>query len=409
MRTQLVELLAQVADTVVAVLFGVPTRFQPVELFAFVGDFLVQIGETVLGAVVQFRFGLFRGLVVLRIAQQVRLLHLETVHLAAQFVDFLRRGVEFHAQVRCGLVHQIDGLVRQLASGNVAVRQGCRRDQRVVADGHLVVGLILRRDAAQDGDGVLHARLADEHLLETTFERRILFDVLTVFVQCGGADQAQFATGQHGLEHIARVHGAFGRARADDGVDLVDEGDDLPVGLLDLLKHALQTFLEFATVLGTSHHGAQVKRDKLLVLQGGRHVAGDDALRQAFDDGGFADARLADQHRIVLGTAGQDLDDAADFLVTADHRVELAFLRGGRQIGGVLLQSFIRAFRVGAGHLAVAAARGGQGVTQLIRGKTVLFQDVRALIRFRGRDCDQHEVDGDVLVSPPLHFFFGLR
>ena len=101
--------------------------------------------------------------------------------------------------------------------------------------------------------------------------------------------------------------------------------------------------------------------------------------------------------------------EVAESVSESNHRVELAFLRGGRQIGGVLLQSFIRAFRVGAGHLAVAAARGGQGVTQLIRGKTVLFQDVRALIRFRGRDCDQHEVDGDVLVSPPLHFFFGLR
>ena len=127
--------------------------------------------------------------------------------------------------------------------------------------------------------------------------------------------------------------------------------------------------------------------------------AGDDALRQAFDDGGFADARLADQHRIVLGTAGQDLDDAADFLVAADHRVELAFLRGGRQIGGVLLQSFIRAFRVGAGHLAVAAARGGQGVTQLIRGKTVLFQDVRALIRFRGRDYVLKQIFGPIFES----------
>ncbi len=54
------------------------------------------------------------------------------------------------------------------------------------------------------------------------------------------------------------------------------------------------------------------------------HVAVDDAQRQTFDDGGLADAGLADQHRIVLGAARQHLDGAADFLVAADHRIELA-------------------------------------------------------------------------------------
>ena len=170
--------------------FGVPARFEPVELLAFVGDFLVQVGQAVFGAVVEFGFGLVGGFVVLRVAQQIRLFHLQAFHLAGEFVDFLRRGVEFHAQVRCGLVDQVDGLVRQLAAGDVAVRQCCGCDQRVVADGDLVVRLVFGGDAAQDGDGVLHAWLADEHLLESAFERRILFDVLAVFVQCGGADQA---------------------------------------------------------------------------------------------------------------------------------------------------------------------------------------------------------------------------
>ena len=38
-----------------------------------------------------------------------------------------------------------------------------------------------------------------------------------------------------------------------------------------------------------------------LVAQALRHVAGDDALGQALDDRGLADAGLADQHRVVLG------------------------------------------------------------------------------------------------------------
>ncbi len=78
-------------------------------------------------------------------------------------------------------------------------------------------------------------RLADQHLLEAPLQRRVLLDVLAVLVERGRADHPQLAAGQHRLEHVAGVHRALaGRAGADDGVQLVDEGDDLAVGVLDL-------------------------------------------------------------------------------------------------------------------------------------------------------------------------------
>ena len=78
---------------------------------------------------------------------------------------------------------------------------------------------------------------------------------------------------------------------------------------------------------GAGDHRAEVERHQLLALQRLRHVAVDDAQRQALDDGGLADAGLADQHGIVLGAAAQHLDGAADLLVAADHRIELAVAR----------------------------------------------------------------------------------
>ena len=67
-----------------------------------------------------------------------------------------------------------------------------------------------------------------------------------------------------------------------------------------------------------------------LLLQAFRHFAVDDALREAFDDRGLADAGLADQHGVVLRAPLQHLDRAADFLVAADHRIELAAARRAR-------------------------------------------------------------------------------
>ena len=45
------------------------------------------------------------------------------------------------------------------------------------------------------------------------------------------------------------------------------------------------------------------------------HVAVDDHLGQALDDGRLADAGLAEQDRVVLGAAAEDLDDALDLVL----------------------------------------------------------------------------------------------
>ena len=110
----------------------------------------------------------------------------------------------------------------------------------------------------------------------------------------------------------------------DQGVQLVDEQDDVAAGA-DLLQHLLQALLEVAPVAGPGHQGAQVEGVELLARAGLGHVAGHDPLREALDDGRLADARLADEHRVVLGPPGQDLHDPLDLALAADHRVELAF------------------------------------------------------------------------------------
>ena len=152
--------------------------------------------------------------------------------------------------------------------------------------------------------------------------------MLAVLVERGRADRAQLAAGQHRLEHVARVDRALGRPGADDRVQLVDEHHDLALGVGDLLQHGLQPVLELAPVLGAGDHRADVERDQLAVPQALGHVAVDDPLGQALDDRRLADAGLADQDGVVLGPAPEHLDHAADLVVAADHRVELA-LRGG--------------------------------------------------------------------------------
>ena len=103
------------------------------------------------------------------------------------------------------------------------------------------------------------------------------------------------------------------------------------------MQDRLQALLELAAVFGAGQQRPEIERQQFLALQALRHVAVDDALRQAFDDRGLADPGLADQHGIVLGAAREHLDRAADLLVAADDRVELAFARRLGQVAGVFL------------------------------------------------------------------------
>jgi hypothetical protein len=87
-----------------------------------------------------------------------------------------------------------------------------------------------------------------------------------------------------GLEQIGRVHGAFGLARADERVHLVDEEHDLARRVADLLEHGLEAVFELTAELGARDQRAQIEGHEALALQAFGHVSGDDALGEALGD-----------------------------------------------------------------------------------------------------------------------------
>ena len=196
-----------------------------------------------------------------------------------------------------------------------------------------------------------------------------------------------------GFIMFARVDGALGRARADDRVQLVDEEDQVALGVPHLGEYGLEPLLELAAVLRAGEHRADVERPDALALQALGDVAGDDPLREALDDRGLADAGVADQDRVVLRAARQHLDHAADLLVAADDRVELAGLRELGQVAAELLERLVGAFRVLAGDALAAADRLD------LRLELVARDDI---------EREQQVLGRDVLVLHPARLVEGL-
>ena len=270
-----------------------------------------------------------------------------------------RGGHRLDAHARGGLVDEVDRLVGQEAVGDVAVRQLGGRLQRLFGDVDLVVRLVAVAQALEDLHGLLHGGLVDRDLLEATLQGRVALEVLAVLVERGRAHGLQLAARERRLEDRRGVDRALGGTCADEVVELVDEQDDV-AALGDLLHHLLQALLELAAVLRAGDQRRQVERVDLLVLQQLRHVGVRDALGEALDDRGLADAGLAHEHRVVLRAAREDLHDPLDLDLAADDRVELAV---GGQLGQVAPE-LVEQLR---GLLALAGAGGGAGRGALAR------------------------------------------
>jgi hypothetical protein len=232
---------------------------------------------------------------------------------------------------------------------DVAVAQPGRGLERRVVDHDGVVLLVGAAQPVQDRHGVLDGRLLDRHRAEAAGKRGVALD-LAVLGERGGADHAQLAARQERLEDVGRVHAALGVTRAEHGVQLVDEQDRVAVGRV--LERLLQALLELAAELGAGDHPAQVERDQAGAVERLGDVLVVDAERQAFGDGGLADAGLADQHGVVLAPAGEDLDRLGDLIVAADDRVDPACRRVGGQVTAELAES--TGVALGLSGLAVA-------------------------------------------------------
>ena len=156
-----------------------------------------------------------------------------------------------------------------------------------------------------------------------------------------------------------------------------------------------------------------------------RNVVVDDTHGQPLDNGGFANARLADEYRIVFGTARQNLNRPADFMITADNRIQFAFFGLGGNVDGKLLQRLkivFSRFRIGQTPFAVfvdclikldrinaAVAQNGMRFGTVGHGQRLqnAFQSDIFVIGLIGKLFGLHHYPGKILRHHALHRLTG--
>ncbi|CAB4651126.1 unannotated protein [freshwater metagenome] len=210
-----------------------------------------------------------------------------------------------------------------------------------------MVRLVALFQATQNCHGVFNTRLAHKNLLETALQGGVFLNKLPILIEGGCANEAQLASGKHGLEHIGGSNGSLAATGTHQRVKLIDEGDDLALGVVDFFENRLQALFKLTPVFSTRNDCRHIERNQLLSLQGISDIASNDALSQSLDDGGLTNTWFTNEDGIVLGPPGQHLRHATDFLVTSNHGVQFSLAGNIGEIETVELQCALWALFIG--------------------------------------------------------------
>ena len=208
-----------------------------------------------------------RGALEVLVADRLFLLGVHLLELRLELGHLGRRHLRRQPRARARLVDHVDRLVRQEPVGDVALRQLRRRDAAS------------RRGCSPGGgprtSSAGPCRISTVSSTEggsttTVWKRRSSAPSFSMYLRYSFSVDApthcSSPRASAGLSMLRRVDRAFGRAGADQRVQLVDEQDDVLV-LRDLVHDRLEPLLELAAVLGAGDDRRHVERQHAMVAQ----------------------------------------------------------------------------------------------------------------------------------------------
>ena len=259
-----------------------------------------------------------------------------------QLLDGGGRSIRGKTQAGGCFVNQVDCLIRQESLRYIACRKPNRRRDCFIRNAYPMVHFIGVLQCCQHLHGNRFCRLLHAHRLKPPLKGGILFNMLAVFLKSGCANQLNFPSCQSRLKNIRGINRALCRTCPDDGMDFINEKNDIACRLY-ILQCLFHAFLKFPTIFRACDHSGQIQRKNPLMPQGIGHIAITDFLRQTLHNRRFPDTGVTHQAGVILRSAAQNPNDTLNLLLSADNRVEFSLLCQCRHISA----EFIQCFRLG--------------------------------------------------------------
>ena len=132
---------------------------------------------------------------------------------------------------------------------DIAIGKNRSLNQGLVLILHPVVNFKAFSQASKNGDSIFHVWLIHDDGLKRRSRAASFSTIFAVFVQRSRTDTVEFATGKHGLEHIARINRALYFTCPNNGMHLINEQNDPPIRFAHLIEHRFQPLLKFREIL----------------------------------------------------------------------------------------------------------------------------------------------------------------
>ena len=284
------------------------------------------------------------------------------------------RSIAAQGDEGAGFVDEVEGFVGESAVGEVANGKIDSEAQDVAGDLDFVVFFVAVSCALEDFHGFFDGGFIEEEGVEAAFEGGIFFDVFAVFDGCGCADTAKLSACKGGFEDIGSVEGSLvGFARADDGMEFIEEEDNL--GMFAGFAHNhREAFFKVAAIAGACDEARERKLDEAASAQFFRDGIGDDALGESFDEGGFSNASFADDQGVIFEAAQEDLREAHQGIDAASEGRECSLFGKEGEIAAIAVDGGGIATRAEAGLGDLAAQ---EFIVQFLRIGSHLFKDFK--------------------------------
>ena len=120
-------------------------------------------------------------------------------------------------------------------------------------------------------------------------------------------------------------------------MNLVDEQNGVRLAA-EPLEHLFDALLEVAAISRSGEQRSKIERKHLRAFQDVRYLAFVNPERQTFSERCLADARLADEQRVVLPASAQHLNHSLELETTSDERIDLPRGRASDKVRGVGLE-----------------------------------------------------------------------
>src|SRR5688572_1245335 len=111
-----------------------------------------------------------------------------------------------------------------------------------------------------DADGFVEIGRLNVDRLESSFQRTIFFNMLSVLIQRRSPNALDLAARQGRLQHIGGVDGSLCGSCSNQRMQLIDKNDDI-ASLDYFFHHDLETLFELPAVFGTSNERSQIQGD----------------------------------------------------------------------------------------------------------------------------------------------------